>query len=236
MANGPGPPMNAYFREFQAGNNRSMLTIGYNLSGALEAVKMERFVVIVDVIDMSTTLEAVREAGALACWGAAPVGRQVDVTAPFKIGQAAAREALSKGAELVVIAEPRAGRQDERRRWAGDVLKGAEAEGSQVREIWPNLGAETATLTDWTNKVAVAVTAAGGTIFDAVWQAGGSLTTATVARVPGLKGQEPAQKGITRALALAGGRPITLIAASSNALEDVLAVQYLAQQMLPLLT
>ena len=91
------------------------------------------------------------------------------------------------------------------------------------------MGAETAKLADWRNKIVVAVTAAGGTVFDAVWQAGGALTTATVARTLYMKGQEPALKGIRRIMALCAGRPLTLVAASSNALEDVLAVRYLAR-------
>ena len=44
--------------------DESKVAIAYNLSGAVEAVRAGRFVVLVDVIDMSTTLETVREAGA----------------------------------------------------------------------------------------------------------------------------------------------------------------------------
>lgn len=211
------------------GDKKNFLTITYNLSGAVEAVKQGRFIVLVDIIDMSTTLESVREAGAVGFWGAAPTGRGQPYANPCRIGRAAAKEAKAKGASVVVIAEPRAGSDEERRERAADVLAGIDSEGLAVDGIWPNLGAETARLTQWRNKVAVAVTDAGGTIFDAVWQLGGELTTATVARTLLMKAAEPAQKGVERALGMARGRPLTLVAASSNAWEDVLAVQYLAQ-------
>lgn len=210
----------------------SVLTIAYNLSGALEAAQQGRFIVLVDVIDMSTTLEALREAGAVGFWGAAPVPRISSYTNPFLIGQAAAREARDKGAAIEVVAEPRTGTEEERREQAASAIAGIESCGFTVSRVWPNLGAETARLVDWTDKVVVAVTAAGGTIFDAVWQAGGRLTTATVARTAGMKGPEPALRGMRRAREMANGAPITLVAASSNALEDVLAVHYLAQSLL----
>lgn len=215
-----------------AGDKISLVTIAYNLSGAIEAVKLGRFIVLVDVIDMSTTIEAVREAGAVGFWGAAPVGKGEPYTNPYLIGQAAAREAKKKSASIVIVAEPRAGSNEERKTRAAGVLAGIEAEGLAVSEIWPNLGAETARLTDWRNKVAVAVTDAGGTVFDAVWQLGGELTTATVARTLKMKGMEPARKGVERALEMAKGRPLTIVAASSNALEDVLAVHCLAQMLI----
>ncbi|MBZ4652694.1 MAG: hypothetical protein JG781_27 [Peptococcaceae bacterium] len=212
-------------------SERSRLTIAYNLSGALEAVKKGALIVLVDVISMSTTLEAVTEAGAAGIWGACPSPKTSGNTLvnPFRIGQLAAREAKNKGAEVVIITEPRVGSCEERKANAADVIRGVENEGLPVGEIWPNLGAETAKFTHWHNKVAVAVTDAGGVIYDAVYQLGGMITTATVARTLGMKGVEPALKGVERAIAMAKKSPITLVAASSNALEDVLAVHYLAQ-------
>lgn len=214
------------------GNKRSMLTIAYNLSGAVEAVKMGRFIVLVDVIDMSTTMEALREAGASGLWGAAPQGKGEPYANPYLIGRAAAREAKDKRVQLGVIAEPRVGGQKEREIRAKPVLEGIRDEGLTPVGIWPNVGAETARFTDWHDMVAVVVSEAGGTIFDAVWQLGGRITTATVARTLLSKGAEPAKKCLERALEMAGGTPLTLVAASSNALEDVLAVQYLAQLIL----
>ncbi|MGI6606119.1 MAG: hypothetical protein ACOX2X_03635 [Peptococcia bacterium] len=211
------------------------LKIAYNLSGAVNAVWEGRFVVLVDVIDMSTTLETIREAGGCGFWGAAPSGKNLPYINPYSIGRAAAREAKQKAAKLVVITEPRSGPDEHRRKNASAVLAGFASENMEAEAILPNMGAETARLLDWRDKVAVAVTDAGGVIFDAVFQLGGSLTTATVARTIRMKGTEPARAGIKRALAmaaLAGKTGITLVAASSNALEDVLAVQYLAQLMI----
>lgn len=210
----------------------SVLTVAYNLSGALEAVKLGRFIVLVDVIDMSTTMEGILEAGAVSLWGAAPVGRGLPYADPLRIGQAAAQEAQEKGAEIVVIAEPRVGSQAERQTRAGAVLAGLKKEGIEPLAIWPNLGAETAKFADWRDKIAIVVSDAGGTIYDAVWQMGGRISTATVARTMQKKGSEVVKSGVERALAMAEGTPLTLVAASSNALEDVLAVQYLAQYIL----
>ncbi len=208
------------------------LKIAYNLSGAVAAVQEGRFIVLVDVIDMSTTLETVREAGACGFWGAAPSGKELPYVNPYLIGRAAAREAKQKAAKLIVIAEPRGVSNEEREKNAAAVLAGFKAEEMTTEKILPNLGAETARLIDWRNKIAVAVTAAGGVIFDAVFQLGGSLTTATVARTIKMKGAEPSLQGIKRAFFMAGTTPITLVAASSNAMEDVLAVHYLAQLMI----
>ncbi|PKM89030.1 MAG: hypothetical protein CVU87_06215 [Firmicutes bacterium HGW-Firmicutes-12] len=210
-------------------NKKSILTIAYNLSGALEAVKLGRFIVLVDVIDMSTTMEGLREAGALKIWGAAPVGKGQPYTNPYLIGRAAAKEATKKNTQVFVIAEPRVGKLEERAERAGGVLAGIKDEGHKVSGIWPNLGAETAKFTNWQDKLAVIVSDAGGTIYDAVWQMGGQITTVTVARTMQMKGSLAAKKGIERAINMAGDSPLTIVAASSNAIEDVLAVQYLAQ-------
>ncbi len=208
------------------------LKIAYNLSGAVNAVREGQFVVLVDVIDMSTTLETVREAGACGYWGAAPTSKKLPYVNPYFIGRAAAREAKQKAAKLVVLTEPRSGSDEERRTNALAVLAGFEAENMEAEVILPNIGAETGRLIDWQGKIAVAVTDAGGVIFDAVMQLGGSLTTATIARTMRMKGTETSRVGINRALSLAGRSGITLVAASSNALEDVLAVHYLAQLMI----
>jgi hypothetical protein len=213
-------------------SKKSIITVAYNLSGAIEAAKMGRFIVLVDVIDMSTTMEGLWEAGALKLWGAAPVGKGQPYTNPYLIGRAAAKEATEKKTQVYIIAEPRVGGLDERVKRAGAVLAGIKDEGHTVGGIWPNLGAETAKFTNWQDKLVVIVTDAGGTIFDAVWQLGGRITTVTVARTMQMKGETAAKKGIQRAITMAGDAPLTLVAASSNALEDILAVQYLAQQFL----
>lgn len=214
-------------------NKGNYINIAYNVSGAVEAVKQGRLIVIVDVIDMSTTLEAVREAGAVGFWGASPKGtKTLYPTNPYAIGRAAAKEAKRKFAQIEIIAEPRIGTDDERKKRCADVISGIREEGLNVNGIWPNMGAEIGKIIDWKNKVVIAVTDSGGTVFDAAWQQGGMITTATIARTLKMKGNEPAIKGIKRILNMAGTNPITLVAASSNAQEDVLAVNYLAQMIL----
>lgn len=213
-------------------DKKSMITVAYNLSGALEAVKNGRFVVLVDVIDMSTTIESLLEAGILNIWGAAPVGKGYPYTDPYLIGRIAAKEANDKNAQIFIVAEPRVGTTEERIKRASAVLAGMKDEGQITEEIWPNLGAETAKFTDWQGKLAVVVTDAGGTIYDAVWQQGGRITTVTIARTLKTKGDMVVKKGIRRALDMADGLPITIVAASSNSVEDVLAVHYLAQRFL----
>lgn len=208
----------------------NFLSIAYNLSGAIEAVKLGRFIVLVDVIDMSTTLEAVMEAGAVGVWGACPTGKEVPYyTNPYLIGREAAREAFEKSAQIEIICEPRVGSEEERLKRAQAVLDGLADEGYARPSLWPNLGAETVKFTEWKNKIVIAITDAGGVIYDAVWQLGGGITTATIARVAGLAGVEPGRRGLKRAFSLSGGKPLSLVGASSNAMEDVLAVHYLAQ-------
>ena len=105
-----------------------------------------------------------------------------------------------------------------------------------VREvgIYPNQGAETAKLVDFKDKIVIAVTDCGGAAFDAAFNAGAPVLTATVARTPGFTGWENARNGLKRACELAEKeeRDIALIAASSKALEDVLAVRCLAELLL----
>lgn len=213
-------------------DKKSMVTVAYNLSGALEAVSSGRFIVLVDVIDMSTTAEGLYEAGVGKIWGAAPDNKGNPYTNPYRIGRTAAAEAKKEQTQVCVIAEPRVGTEEERRKRAAAVLAGIEDEGCKPAGIWPNLGAETAKFTDWKNKLAVVVSDAGGTIYDAVWQQGGSITTATVARTLNMKGETVINKGIERALEMSAGTPLTLVAASSNSIEDVLAVHYLTQRFL----
>ncbi|MGI6552812.1 MAG: hypothetical protein ACOX37_07205 [Bacillota bacterium] len=89
-------------------------------------------------------------------------------------------------------------------------------------------------MADFQNTVVVAVTNSGGVAFDAAFQAGGTVLTATVARTFGKKGLETAREGAKRALdqACLLTKNITFVAASGNSVEDILASQYLAQMAL----
>jgi hypothetical protein len=189
-------------------------------------------VVIVDVVDMSTTLESALEAGAVAVFGASPVRHRAPVrVSPARVGYAAGEVARRWGTEVVVVAEPRAGLECERRRQAGAVLAGIRAGGAEVAAILPNLGKETPRLFPLEGRVVVAVTGSGGVAFDAAFSAGAVVTTATVARTYRSRGLGPAAKGARRALGLArlSDRDLCVVAASGRSLEDLLAARFLVR-------
>lgn len=203
----------------------------FDASGAADAAARGRLVVIVDVIDMSTTLEAALEAGALAVYGASPDHTRAPVFLdPFRIGFTAGNFAREKKRDLIVVAEPRVGSSEERRRNASRALAGLKKAGCDHFCMVPNLGIETVRMASFQGKVVLAVTGSGGVAFDAAFNAGGKVVTATVARTYFMKGKEPALMGAKRALFLAWKekREIAVAAASSNSLEDVLAAEYIA--------
>lgn len=201
-------------------------------SGAWQAGSLQQVVVIVDIIDMSTTLEAALEAGAFKVYGAAPDSVKAPVPVnPFAIGQKAGSEAKKLGAQVIIVAEPRWGSDEERLNSCGQLIKGLKSSGIKYYRIAPNLGITTAKLVDFQQSVVIAVTNSGGVAFDAAQVAGGTVLTATVARTWKMKGTEPARVGVDRALTLAArlGKDLSFVAASSNSQEDILAAQYLAQ-------
>ncbi|HHZ20610.1 MAG TPA: hypothetical protein GX391_08910 [Firmicutes bacterium] len=208
------------------------LHVTADASGAAEAGARGDVVVIVDVIDMSTTAEALWEEGVLEVFGAAVDGCRVPVKVdPEMMGYLAGQAALARSCGVVVVAEPRVATEEERCQRCRLALAGLERAGVRPEGIYPNLGAETVKQFTARNKVALLVTDTGGAAFDAAWQAGATVvTTATVARTMGRRGQSPALAGVQRSLALAkaDGKSITFVAASANSLEDVLAAEYLA--------
>ncbi|GAW91677.1 hypothetical protein [Calderihabitans maritimus] len=215
--------------------NPPSLWVTANASGAVEAARTGRVVVVVDVIDMSTTLETVLDAGALAVFGASPDGAEAPVPVfPEKIGYAAATLARQHDTEVLVVGEPRLGTDTARLQNASRLIEGIEAAGGVVAGIIPNLGADTGRLADFNGRVVVAVTASGGVVYDAAFNAGGEVITATVARTLKKKGVEPALAGARRAIELArrSGKGIAVVAASSNSWEDVLAAQFIAGSIL----
>jgi hypothetical protein len=196
-----------------------VITVTTDASGAYHAACSGQVVVIVDVIDMSTTLEVAIQEGAALVLGASPVNCKAPVPVnPAAIGKYAAVMADELKTEVVVIAEPRIGR-------AAEVTEAG---------IYPNQGAETARLVDFKDKIVVAVTDCGGAAFDTAFNAGAPVLTGTVARTPGRTGWENAARAIERAAALAEeeGRGIALVAASGKALDDVLATYYLSERLL----
>ena len=211
-----------------------------NASGAAAAAKQGDVVVIVDVIDMSTTLEAALDAGALAVFGAAPDNAAPPVSIdPAKAGFLAAEAALAAGSRIILVAEPRVGTDAERLSGITKVTAGIKLAGISIAAILPNLGAETVKLYDMRRQVVLAVTATGGTAYDAALQAGASaVLTATIARTMHQKGSAPAHRGAARAIAKARecGADITVAAASGNSLEDVLAAEAIVRMIIEDLT
>jgi hypothetical protein len=202
-------------------------------SGAAQAGARGDVVVIVDVIDMSTTAEALWEEGVYSIWGAAPDGCRAPVKVdPERIGILAGEEAKATRRDVLIISEPRVATEEERKRRCTSVLDGLAQVGVLPEGVYPNLGAETIKQFVAKGKITILVTDTGGVAYDAAYQAGASaITTATVARTYGMRGDASARAGVGRALKLSRelGASITYVAASANSIEDVLAVEYLAK-------
>lgn len=207
------------------------LNLTFNASGAVEGARRGDVVIIVDVIDMSTSAEAALEVGALAVFGASPTGCEAPVNLnPDRIGYLAGKKALKHKTPLIVVAEPRYGDNEERKKRAELALAGVVRSGAEAGIIIPNIGSEITKLADFNEKVVLFVTDTGGVAFDAAYNNGApAVLTATVARTPLKKGSEPARIGVLRAIetAIKLNSGITIVAASSNSLEDVLAGEYL---------
>lgn len=205
----------------------------FNASGAVEGARRGDLVVVVDIIDMSTSAEVALEAGAIAIYGASPSGCKAPVTLnPDRIGYLAGKTALKYKTKLIVVAEPRYGDPEERKKRAEAALMGVARSGAEVGMIVPNIGSEIGKCADFRGMVVLCVSDTGGVAFDAAYNNGApAVLTATVTRTPEKKGLEPARFGVERAIdyATKNNCGITVTAASSNSLEDILASQFLVQ-------
>lgn len=203
-------------------------------SGAQQAARQGFLVMIVDVIDMSTTLESALEAGAAAVLGASPDETRAPVKVdPERMGRYAAQIARSHQTDIILISEPRVGSDQERRQRCQKVIKGIEAEGGILAAVLPNLGAETPRMLDMQGKVVVAVTDTGGVAYDAAFQESPRVITGTVARTYRHRSLEPALRAVARARQEWGDcNGLAVVAASRNSMEDVLAAQFIANLML----
>ncbi|WP_051412158.1 hypothetical protein [Halonatronum saccharophilum] len=203
------------------------LNITSNASGAAKGARRGDVIVIIDVIDMSTTAEAALDGGAIEVFGASSDNVTVPITInPEKIGYFAGKKALKNRAELIVIAEPRLGDNKQREENIQLALAGVTRSGAKIGDILPNIGREIVELVDFKDKVVLIVTASGGVAFDAAYSHGApAVITGTIARTEKKKGFEPAQNSANRAIKLAKkyNTGITLVAASSNSYEDILA-------------
>jgi len=202
----------------------------------MEGARKGDVVVIVDIIDMSTSAEVAIEAGALAIFGAAPTLCKIPVNLnPDRIGYLAGKTALKHKTQIVVVSEPRYGDEAERKKRAEAALMGVARSGAEVATIVPNIGTELSKVVNLANKVVLLISDTGGVAFDAAYNNGApAVLTATVTRTTQKKGTAPAYAGIERALEAARryNCGITINAASANSFEDVLAAQYLIQLLL----
>ena len=153
-----------------------------NASGAVEGARRGDIVVIVDIIDMSTSAEVALEAGAVAIFGAAPTNCKAPVNLnPERMGYLAGKTALKHKTQIIVVAEPRYQGETERRHRAETALQGVARAGAEVGPIIPNIGSEIAQLADFKGKVVLFISDTGGVAFDAAYNSGAqAVLTATV--------------------------------------------------------
>lgn len=218
---------------------RPVITMVADASGAAYAARQGQVVVIVDIIDMSTTLEAMLEEGALAVYGAAPDAASPPVPVnPERVGLFAGNLAVSLDTSVIVVAEPRAGSADERLSGIQKVLRGIKNSGAVIETVLPNMGAETAKLTDVKGRVVVASTGSGGVAFDAALTACAPVVlTGTIARTVRKKGPAPARAAAVRAIKAARKLKsnIAITAASGNSMEDVLGAMFIYNLLLDII-
>lgn len=213
-------------------NNYQNLIVTTDASGAVLGANLGHLVIIVDVISLSTSLLTAEEGGALAVYGASPDKTRAPVTVnPYRIGNIVALEAKTNNTGIIVVTEPRIGSDDERLKNASKAIKGVRDAGGVIEAVVPNIGSEITKLVDFSEKVVLGVSDTGGVAFDAAFQLGAPLIFGTVARTLKHKGEAPAFLIAKRAVELAKAKDIgiTVTAASSNSLEDVLAAEYIAQ-------
>ncbi|NLW24292.1 MAG: hypothetical protein GXY91_03465 [Clostridia bacterium] len=209
------------------------LIISFNATGAVRAARLGFVPVIVDVVDMSTSLEAALQQGAAFILGASPDKTRAPVQVnPYKIGLFAGEKARKLDTEIIIISEPRWGKRKEREKNCTLLRKGILEAGGRIEEIIPNLGAEIGKITGLKGKGVVCVSDTGGVAFDAAWQYQQDVVTGTIARTINLKGIQPAVIAAQRAIELARGRGIAVIAASSNSQEDILGANLIGQAII----
>ncbi|WP_084054161.1 hypothetical protein [Desulfonispora thiosulfatigenes] len=210
--------------------NTKEIVVTANASGAALYSQRGYLVMIVDVIDMSTSVEIALEKGAIFAYGASPDLTRAPVKVnPEQIGYLAGQKALEHNTEVILISEPRYGSYEEREKKCQKVIRGIKRSKAKIADIIPNLGAEIAKITDFDNKVVICVSDTGGVAYDAAFQYSTSITTGTVARTTLYKGNDPALICAQRAIDLAKGKSIAVVAASSNSYEDILAAGHIYQ-------
>lgn len=211
------------------------IIVSSDASGAQEAARAGMLVMIVDVIDMSTTLESALDAGAYAILGASPDFTRAPVKVmPEEIGKHAVRLSRESGHGIILVAEPRVGSEEERIARCQKIIKGIEKEKGFIEAILPNIGAETPKLANMNQRVVVTVSDTGGVAYDAAFVVSQRVITGTIARTFSQKGMQPAMTAVRRVWETIedADKGVAIIAASRNSMEDVLAAQFIANLLL----
>ena len=212
------------------------LEIAFDVTGASEAGRRGRVVVVVDVENSSTTAEAVVAAEAAAVFGASPAGSDVPVMLdPGAVGRRAAAAAGRVGTDVVVVAGPPAGQDEEERRDRALPVLQALRTASVPYDLVPDHGLELPGKVDILNRVVVIVSPTGVTAYDAALAAGAAAACfATTARLQGRDEWDVIDRGIRRGVALAEhhGADISIVAATAGSSEDGRAAFDLAQAVM----
>lgn len=216
--------------------NIPLLNLTFNASGAYQAGKRGDVVVIVDVVDMSTTAESIIEAGAINVYGVAPKGTNIPVETDYKkITSLAVNDAKENKTSIVLVAEPRIASDSDRKKTVEDVIKEIEINGIRIDCIVANQGIETSKLTAFSKKVAIIASQTGGSSFDAAINAGASkVLTGTVVRTMESTGYENIEKAAIRAIIAANksNSGITVVAATANSFDDNAAAQQICYEII----
>ncbi|MDQ3991318.1 MAG: hypothetical protein M3245_03280, partial [Actinomycetota bacterium] len=182
-----------------------------------------------------TSAEAALVAGAAAVLGAAPAGARAPVPVdPGAVGRRAAELAKHLHSDVVVVAEPRVGSEDDRRGRARPVLQSLRTAGVPYSLV-PNQGAELLSMVRFEERPVVVVSATGGTAFNAALVGGApAVCFATTARVEGLTGWDVVHRGAVRAIELAREHQtgITVVASTANSADDCMAAFEVARAIL----
>ncbi len=212
------------------------LEIAFDATGASEAGRRGRVVVVVDVEDSSTTAEAIVAGEAAAVFGASPAGSDAPVVLdPGAVGRRAAAAAGRVGADVVVVAGLGTGGDDEERRERALPVLQALRTASVPYDLVPDHGLELASKVDIRNRVVVLVSNTGGTAYDAALAAGAAAACfATTAPLQNREGWDVVDKGIRRATALAeqNGADLSIVAATASSAEDGRAAFDLARAVM----
>jgi hypothetical protein len=210
------------------------LEIAFDPTGASEAGRRGRVVLVVDVAGSSTTAVGAEAAGAAAVFGASPAGAEVSIPLdPGAVGRRAAASAGRVSTDVVVaLTDPGDAEEEQRRNAALPVLQALRT-ASVPYDLVPRPGA--GLLQHVGKRVLVLVSSTGGTAYDAALAAGApAVSFATTMGVEGRTDDEVTELGVRRAVSMAeqNNADLSLVAAHSDSEDDRRAVFDLARAIM----